>query len=324
MTAVPQFIPPIRFSSLPILAAALTLGACAAEVGLDAEDFESKQTSRPWHTARAITYNIANMAWQTHRTKHTLPQISSVLNNRAPRPDLVLIQEDFFRTDLFSLNPSTYPFQSNPDGAYLVPIENKSGDGLNRFSSWRFEAHKRHDWEKCGGELWQKGGGADCGTRKGFTYAKHYPNITGGIPPCFEIYNVHFDAGERAYDTWVRTLQADQLVRAINHPSRPSLGCAVLVGGDFNLSPSDYQQSPTIIDEIARRTALRDAATTLGTELVNGKNTNNDRFLYGSGANAEIVPVAVRKLWDPKGKPEAQRFSDHEAVELEFTWRSLR
>ncbi len=117
----------------------------------------------------------------------------------------------------------------------------------------------------------------------------------------------------------MRKHQAQQLVKAINHSRRSELKCAVLVAGDFNLRPSDYAQHPTIIDDIARQTTLRDAYESLN----KSKNINADRFLYGSSLGVEITPRAVRKLWDPETTTSDKRLSDHEAVEFEFEWRPI-
>ena len=274
----------------------------------------------------ALTYNVAGLPPGVSKSKplQNMPRISPLL----AKYDLVLVQEDFFFHSLLAISAG-HPYQSAPQATSRIfskdflnlllsfPSLNVDGilgimsddrvtsDGLNRFSRFPFEEHRRETWSSCNGLT---GGANDCLATKGFTYARH--QVAPGVT--VDVYNVHADAGRRDGDIAAREKQFQQLAAFI---ALHSEGQAVLVGGDTNLQ-SPVPGDEKIIQDFMAATGTRVAARTLGQEDV------VDRFFYRGGLTLELEAVeraVADEFVDGSGNP----LSDHPAIRVRFQWKRL-
>ncbi|KAI9054275.1 hypothetical protein LZ554_001443 [Drepanopeziza brunnea f. sp. 'monogermtubi'] len=126
--------------------------------------------------------------------------------------DIVHVQEDF--NFHMTVAPATeYPHRTTHKGP--LPI----GDGLSTFSRYPWEHFSREDWNQCSG--------ADCLTRKGFTFMR--VRLEDGI--YIDTYNLDTDHGHGADDVDARV---SNLREISNFIKARSAGNAVLVFGNTN------------------------------------------------------------------------------------------
>jgi endonuclease/exonuclease/phosphatase family metal-dependent hydrolase len=173
------------------------------------------------------------------------------------------------------------------------------------FSRLPFAEPTRTAWAECHGVT---DSFFDCLTPKGLLRTS--VELSPGL--ALDVYDVHLDAGWSPADRLARAAQLEQLTRAIrNH----STGRAVLVAGDFNLSPAELDA----LDRLESEAGVRDVCRALGCS----EPRRIDRILFRSSAALELAPTAWRAergFVDAQGRP----LSDHAPVAVTFRWTARR
>jgi len=274
-------------------------------------------------TFTALTYNVAGLPPGVSKSKplQNMLRISRLLDGY----DLVLVQEDFLFHSLLAFADG-HPFRSEPQGMPrifsrefldlllsfpsldvdrilgLAGGDRVTTDGLNHFSRFEFTDFERQRWGTCSGVT---AASNDCLASKGFVYARH--TVAPGVT--IDVYNVHADAGRRAWDEEARRAQFRQLAAFI---ALRSAGQPVIVAGDTNL------QAPVEADE----KTLQEFMAFTGTKIAGrtlGAGDEVDRFFYRGSATLLLEPTAqavAAEFVDSNGSP----LSDHAAVRVDFRW----
>lgn len=243
-----------------------------------------------------VTYNVAGLPAVSSQWRPVarLPVIGSLLNGY----DLALVQEDFayplMLRERIRLPHASSPTPSGEDLPY--------GDGLSVFSRLPFGAVGREAWRRCNGVT---GSAFDCLARKGFSFTRL--ELEPGL--AIDVYNLHMDAGRSKADRAARASQLDQLSAAIR---RRSLGRAVIVAGDFNLTLGEHER----LSALLQGAGLQDACA----ELRCPDPDRIDRVLWRGSSMLELAAASWRV--DPRFVDDERRpLSDHKAVAVDFTWR---
>lgn len=244
-----------------------------------------------------LTYNVAGLPFGLSDSSPEVNTalISPLLNDF----ELVLVQENFaWHDDLRA--QTTHAYQSEPMPGSL---EQRLGDGLNRFSVYPFVDFARVEWTACNGIL---GSAADCLTPKGFTFARH--TLAPGLE--VDIYNVHLDAGRDDKDAAARSAQVDQLLAFMQLRSADR---AVILGGDLNLK--NHGEDEVILQRLLSSAGLTDACHQQSCV----DPSNYDRVLLRDNT---LLELQIRS-WnfapgfvDGAGEP----LSDHAPVLVELGW----
>ena len=247
-----------------------------------------------------LTYNVAGLPGPVARTdpERCMPLISPKL---APY-DLVLVQEDFvYHQELRAQVPHAFLSEPGDNAGALV------NDGLNRYSSFAFDALERVRWVECHGF---RDHASDCLATKGFSRAAH--ELAPGVS--VQVYNHHAEAGgsdadEAAWEAGFRQLAEHILGLGEDVP--------LLVAGDMNLH-GDQALDLAVLDELYARTGLRDACSELGCS----DPRRIDRVLLRSSSRVRLEPLA---WWLPPDFVDEQggRLSDHRAVAVRVRWTLL-
>ncbi|HSU38968.1 MAG TPA: endonuclease/exonuclease/phosphatase family protein [Polyangiaceae bacterium] len=246
-----------------------------------------------------ITYNVAGLPEgisESHPAAN-LPVVGERLNHF----DLALVQEDFAYADSLRLRLKL-PFQSRP---FVRGARYDFGDGLSLFSRFRFSEPERTAWSSCHGVTSDY---FDCLTPKGFSVTTL--ELAEGVP--LDVYDVHLDAGYSDGDRSARSSQLEQLAAAVLAHSAER---AVLVGGDFNLEPSELGK----LERLEHATGLADACSALQCSDMK----RIDRVLYRGSTTLRVVPTAWRVapgFIDAHGAA----LSDHDPVLVDFRWQRGR
>lgn len=244
-----------------------------------------------------LTYNVAGLPQgaSASNPEQNTRLISPLLNNY----DLVLVQEDFFYHAELS-GQADHPYRSTPSAS---KNNFTSGDGLNRFSEFRFGELQRTRWDTC-----SSASGGDCLAQKGFSLAE--TEIAAGVK--IDVYNVHMDAGGEPDDIQAREVQVAQLLA---HIAQRSSGKAIIVAGDFNLNIETRPNDLTIYENLLQTAGLADACA------VNGCNIQSiDRVLLRSSAKIQLDATEWRlasEFVDGIGR----NLSDHSALGVSISWR---
>lgn len=244
---------------------------------------------------KVLTYNVAGLpeGLSQSRPVVNLPVIGKLLN----RYDVALVQEDFAYPDRLR-QQIAHPHGSPP---FVRGNQLHFGDGLSQFSRFAFHGYERESWAACHGVV---DAYFDCLTPKGFTFARL--ELAPGV--LVDVYNVHMDAGWSELDRRARSAQLAQLARALE---RRSVGQAVLVGGDFNLTGSEQDD----LRAFEKQTGLTDSCRKLGC----GEPYRIDRILVRSAKSLRLVPRSWRvdrRFVDGSQRP----LSDHLAISVEVEW----
>ena len=242
-----------------------------------------------------VTYNVAGLPEGMSRSRPiaNLPLIGKGLN----RYDLAFVQEDFAYPSLLRMH-LRLPHQSQP---FVRGERYHFGDGLSVFSRHGFSEPVRTAWMSCHGVT---DSFFDCFTPKGFL--RIVVELAPGVK--LDVYDVHFDAGWSEPDRRARAAQLEQLSRAVAEHSSDR---AVLVAGDFNLSPSELDA----LKRLERDVNLRDACRQLSCR----EPRRIDRVLFRSASTLTLVPTAWHidaAFVDANRRP----LSDHSAVTVTFRW----
>ncbi|MGE0708251.1 MAG: hypothetical protein AB7N76_18725 [Planctomycetota bacterium] len=246
---------------------------------------------------RLLTYNVAGLPQGISSSDPVtnIPQISPKLNDY----DLALCQEDFWYHDFLKQN-ALHPHQSSPLRGYSTLV----GDGLNRFSAYPFSGHTRVKWGSCNGFT---GAANDCLSSKGFSFAIH--ELAPGVE--LHVYNLHADAGGSAGDIQARVDNFQQVAHWILSFSQ---NAAVLVAGDTNLDDGSVRpRDGQTLDDFLAATGCTEVARLLG------KPSIIDRVMFRSSPQLELTPVRWR-IADEFITAAGAPLSDHEAVNVDFTW----
>lgn len=289
-----------------------------------------------------VTFNVhAMLVVDYDPATINLPILSEKLREK-PR-SLVLLQElfdcqavgGFFRPDSqiypdqSALIDACVRLQQNPIGRFVELVRRlfvdlhtpiAGGDGLGELSQWKGAPvmTSRTPWSHCSGN-YSRRHRMDCLTSKGFTFTHRQLDPSR----CLDTYNAHFDSGQHPNDQQARTLQVQQLIAAVRQRSlTPGLGCAVVVGGDFNMKPkppvsrdsedSDSRSLATLLDELQ----LEDPCH----KVVGGPADPypgyllDDRVLFRNGAAGNLQLDAVHC----DIARDFERLSDHHAMEVTF------
>lgn len=264
---------------------------------------------------RVLTYNVAGLPQgiSGSNPETNTPLIAPRLNAY----DLVLLQESWQTPDPNPLAPvrvyheilaagsahpfksvsATHPFNTDPTRPTAI-----LGDGLNRFSRFRFDAVTRQRWGSCHDTA------ADCLALKGFSFARMTLPAGGTI----DVYNLHMEAGGAVEDDALRDAAVTELSAFM---SATSAGRAVIVGGDFNLH-SDGEPDATTFQRLLSEQGLTDACAVLGCPDPG----RIDKILVRSGGEVTLTPasyaVETAAFLDGNG----DSLSDHEPVAVQIDW----
>lgn len=246
-----------------------------------------------------LTYNVAGLpeplSQSTPEANH--PLIAPLLD----RYDLVLVQEDFWYHDLLESKAShrcrSVPMLQDPS---LVAMT----DGLSRFSRFPFSDFARFAWNECSGRFICA---SDCLAPKGFTRAR--TRLADGAE--VDVYNLHMDAGSCQGDLRVRGAQVQQLLEEL---SAYSSGRAVVVAGDFNLSP-DRPEDEEVLNRLLSQASLRGAC-----REVECRDEGIDRVLYRSSAAVRLEPLRWQRP-DDFVDGDGVDLSDHRPVAVQLGWQ---
>ena len=254
------------------------------------------------------TYNVAGLPEPISGSKPaTYSELLSPLLNPF---DVVLLQEDFFYPDKVAKH-LTYPYGSTPQRLVLGSDPSRPeafvGSGLERYSRHPFDGYRHVRWPGCyGGAL--GGGAADCLSQKGFSVARH--EVAQGV--FVDVYDLHGEAGSTPEDVFWS--QQDYLALAADINAN-SVGHAVIVGGDFNLNPSDEIDGPVLAQ------LLVDAGLTDVCEVQDCSADPDaiDRLLFRSGDDVALEATAWSR---PAGfnLPDGTPLSDHDPTAATFAW----
>ena len=250
-----------------------------------------------------LSYNVAGLPQGLSASDplRTMPLISPLLNEH----DLVLVQEDFSYHDLLR-GAVRHPHRSPPMRPPSVLSGRLVNDGLNRFSTFPYEAFARAAWAVCHGTLSYKN---DCLAVKGFSVAETF--VAPGVS--LDVYNLHMDAGPHRSDHEARRQQIEQLIQTVNDRSGDR---AVIVAGDTNLDLSAGVGDAQLLERLSREAGLRDACRS-----VNCGDEQLDRVLFRESAQLalNVTDWALdSRFVDPAGRD----LSDHPAVATRFDWRT--
>jgi endonuclease/exonuclease/phosphatase family metal-dependent hydrolase len=261
--------------------------------------FAARSEARARNLLKVVTINVAGLPEGMSRSRpvKNLPLIGERLNQY----DLAFVQEDFAYPSLLR-SRLRLAHQSKP---FVRGNRFDFGDGLSLFSRRSFPEPVRTAWTTCHG---MTDSFFDCLTPKGFT--KTTLELAPGAP--LDVVNVHLDAGWSPNDKRARAAQFEQLSRTLGSASADR---AVIVAGDFNLSPAEL----ALLDELDRNAGLRDACRALSCR----EPRRVDRVFHRSSSALVLVPVAWRvdpSFVDEEGRP----LSDHAAVAVAFRWERVR
>ncbi len=247
-----------------------------------------------------LTYNVAGLPEPFSKSQPATytPLMSPLLNAY----DLVLVQEDFSYHSQLAAD-ATHPYQSE----HKQPEYKLVGDGLNRFSEFRFGELQRTEWVTCSGTL-TTGNGTDCGAEKGFSVATTWLDEEIEV----DVYNLHMDAGGDPEDYDARLAQVEQVLAVI---ADRSAGRAVIVAGDTNLKLTRTVDDAGLLAHFVSEAGLTDAcrAVECGEERI-------DRILYRSSDDLNIQATAW-KVDHSFVNDAGDDLSDHEAVAVTLIWR---
>lgn len=254
------------------------------------------------------TYNVAGLPEPISGSQPaTFSELLSPLLNPF---DLVLLQEDFFYPDKVAKH-LTYPYGSTPQRLVLGSDPSRPeafvGSGLERYSRHPFDGYRQVRWPGCyGGAL--GAGAADCLSQKGFSVARH--EVADGV--FIDVYDLHGEAGSSPEDYYWSQQDFIALATYIN---ANSAGHAVIVGGDFNLNPSDELDGPVLAK------LLVDAGLTDVCEVQDCSADPDaiDRLLFKSGDDVALDATAWSR---PAGFSllDGTPLSDHDPTAATFAW----
>jgi len=266
----------------------------------------------------ALTYNVAGLPAVLSRSRPDvhMPRIGKLLN----RYDLVLLQESwqtpkpnpYWPLRLYHellVASATHPYKTVPEPLPLARDPRRPSayvsDGLNAFSRFPFASLVRRPWPSCVDTF------NDCMAVKGFSVTRMH--LAHGTT--VDVYNLHMEAGWTAEDHRARERAIDDLVGFIGEYSE---GQAVIVGGDFNLRTS-REPGASQFRRLLRDAGLSDACNVLRCD----QPTKVDRFLFRSGARAQIAAEAWESLRELFVSDDGSRLSDHDPVAVRFAWSVL-
>ncbi len=272
----------------------------------------------------ALSYNVAGLPEPFSGSEPDIntPLISPKLNGY----DVVLVQEDwidpvppipgvnFHHDDLISA--VTHPYLSEPAPPPLGSDPRRPtaivSDGLNYLSRLPFGVVYRQMWPGCfGGADTSDGGAADCLSQKGFSVTRL--EVAAGVE--IDLYNLHGEAGSTPDD--LMWSAADYLVLA-DFINTYSVGQAVIVGGDTNLSTSSEPDATVWADFLAA-TGLADVCSVVDC----GADAHViDKFAFRSGSVVDVTPLTHRFERDVFQRSDGQPLSDHDALAVTFEWRA--
>ena len=242
-----------------------------------------------------LTFNVAGLpeGLSNVHPQQTLPVVGGLLN----KFDVVLVQEDYAYPQLLRERLSL-PYRS---AAFVRGEALHFGDGLSLFSRLPMRDVQRAPWSKCHGVVDSY---FDCLTPKGL--ARSQLQLAPSVS--VDVYNVHLDAGPSKEDVAARRSQLQQLADLIKNASH---GRALLLGGDFNLTPAELPQFRSQLAALQISDACDELRCPQGFRI--------DRVLYRSSVSVSLKP----RLWRiPAGFRDAAggRLSDHEPVSVTFNW----
>jgi endonuclease/exonuclease/phosphatase family metal-dependent hydrolase len=266
----------------------------------------------------ALTYNVAGLPSALSRSRPDvhMPRIGKLLN----RYDLVLLQESwqtpkpnpYWPLRLYHevlVETATHPYKTIPEPLPLARDPRRRSayvsDGLNAFSRFPFASLVRRPWPSCVDTY------KDCMALKGFSVTRM--QLTDAVT--VDVYNLHMEAGWTREDHQARERAIDDLVGFI---AEYSAGHPVIVGGDFNLHTL-REPGASQFRRLLRDAGLSDACRVLHCDQP-GK---VDRFLFRSGARAQISAQAWESHREVFVSDDGSRLSDHDPIAVRFAWSVL-
>jgi endonuclease/exonuclease/phosphatase (EEP) superfamily protein YafD len=243
-----------------------------------------------------LTYNVAGLPQGISQSQPLfyMSKISPLLNAY----ELVLTQEDFFYGKRLK-SRTTHPY-------YAGRSRGKSlGDGLSRFSVFPLGAAEHVAWSKCYGTF---GHANDCLTPKGFAFAVH--ELAPGVK--VHVYDLHMDAGGSPGDIAARAAGMEQLIAYLNEHSA---GQAVIIGGDFNISPKRPNDLATL-QKLLDTQHLTNACVAMSCPK-----DRIDRILFRGSGQLELTAGSYQVEKERFASTLGLPLSDHYPVAVGFEWR---
>jgi len=255
-----------------------------------------------------VTYNVAGLPEPISGSKPAT--FSELLSPLLDGFDVALLQEDFFYAPEVA-RFLTYPYGSTPQRLPLGSDPTRPsafvGSGLERYSRFPFDGYRQMRWPGCyGGAL--GAGAADCLSQKGFSVARH--QVASGV--WIDMYDLHGEAGSTPEDVY---WSAQDFIALAAYINANSAGHAVIVGGDFNLNPSDAVDGPVL----AKLLVDADLTDVCAVRDCSADPDAIDRLLFRSG---DDVTLAATAWWRPVGfsLPDGTPLSDHDPTAATFGW----
>lgn len=266
---------------------------------------------------RALAYNVAGLP---EGLSGSMPAtFMPIIGPRLNAYDLVLLQESWQTPDPNPFAPTrTYheelvarvdhPYQSVPAEAPLGNDPRRPeallADGLNRFSRFPFDPVTRVAWDGC--DITS----ADCLAFKGFSYAR--TRIADGVE--IDVYNLHKEAGGSEND---ERLRGEGIGQILDVMTTFSAGRAILIGGDFNLH-TDEEPDKSQYERLLAEAGLTDACDALACP----EPARIDKMAYRSGGRVELEALSWRFALDEFAADDGTPLSDHDALSVDFAWRT--
>lgn len=294
-----------RLLRLVLLVALVSLPGCG----------DSDSSSGSSGELLALSYNVAGLpeGLSSSQPAAFTPLIAPLLNGY----DLVLLQETWKTPDPNPFAPtrvfheileagSEHPYKSvsaeQPFGLDPRRPEALLADGLNMFLIFPFEPTIREAWVGCDISA------ADCLAFKGFSVAR--TSLAPGVT--VDVYNLHMEAGGTPHDEELREDGVTQMVAFMRSNSE---GHAVIVGGDFNLHTDEEPDSSTF-QRLLAEAGLTDVCAALDCPQPG----RIDKFLFRSSERVTLAATSWRFATDVFVSPGGEPLSDHDPLEVRFTW----
>ncbi|WP_421120886.1 endonuclease/exonuclease/phosphatase family protein [Aquihabitans daechungensis] len=331
-----------------VLVAATALAACSSSASDGAGSGGSTTTTKASAGEsgapaaegefRLLSYNVAGLPAEISKEHPdvNIPKISPLLNDY----DVVMTQEDFdwwkpdglaSKADFTNYHDrlradTTHEFQTEQHpGAEAVGIDIEAdrpnmelGDGLGVLSRFPISDTERIPWDGCFGEF--DSGASDCLAMKGFLVTRL--ELADGVE--VDLYDLHGEAGGGPED---QALQAEDFEQLAAYIEEHSAGRAIILGGDTNLHtdpPGDDAHEDSadgedveIWNRFLEATGLTDACT--ATECDGPGRI--DKVAYRSDDGIEFQAEHHEFETDVFVDEAGEALSDHEALEVVFTWK---
>ena len=327
------------------LAAGTTLAACSSDAsdgggGADGGATTTAAGGGASGELSVLSYNVAGLPVEISKERPdiNIPKISTHLDDY----DVVMTQEDFdwwkpdglasgadfvnYHDRLRAEASHEFRTEQHP-GPEAVGIDIEAdrpnmelGDGLGVLSVHPISDTVRVPWTGCFGEF--DSGASDCLAMKGFLVTRL--ELADGVE--VDLYDLHGEAGGGPED---QALQADDYEQLAAYIQEHSAGRAIILGGDTNLhtdppGESAHEDSADgedleIWETFLEETGLTDACTATDCD----EPGRIDKIAFRSDDGIELEATSHAFQTDVFVDEQGEDLSDHQALEVVFSWRQV-